>query len=245
MKASKILLAALVLAMLGLSALELARVKSQERLGEPGIKTRPQPGGKNLEVLLPDHLAGYSSEVATQAETVLQNSSMPKDTSFRVRFYKGDDGFWTEVSVVLMGSDRSSIHKPQICMTGQGWTEDNAASRVELVHMQRPFPYDLPVNKLVFSKQVTDAEGQVQTVRGLYVYWFVDGNHYTASPMKWKAWWMPRDLLLHHVQERWAYISCFSYCAPGQEDALFSRMKKFLAAAVPEFQSVPKSHSAK
>jgi hypothetical protein len=28
-------------------------------------------------------------------------------------------------------------------------------------------------------------------------------------------------------------------CAPGQEEATFERMKKLIAAAVPEFQRVP------
>jgi hypothetical protein len=41
------------------------------------------------------------------------------------------------------------------------------------------------------------------------------------------------------VLQRWAYVACISPCAPGQEDATFARMKKFIAAAVPEFQLTP------
>jgi hypothetical protein len=39
--------------------------------------------------------------------------------------------------------------------------------------------------------------------------------------------------------DRWAYISFFSVCQPGQQDAAFERMKKLIAAAVPEFQLTP------
>jgi hypothetical protein len=175
----------------------------------------------------------------TNAETELLK--LPADTSFRVRVYKAEDGFFTQVSAVLMGSDRSSIHRPQICMTGQGWAIDSAISRVEPIHLERPRPYDLPVNKLIATKQFKDAEGKVQSVRGLYVYWFVEAEHYTASSAQWMVWWVPRDLLLNGRLERWAYISYFSACNPGQEEATFERMKKLIAATVPEFQLVPKA----
>jgi hypothetical protein len=43
------------------------------------------------------------------------------------------------------------------------------------------------------------------------------------------------------VLQRWAYVTCFSVCQPGQEEATFNRMKEFLAAAVPEFQLTPRA----
>jgi hypothetical protein len=143
------------------------------------------------------------------------------------------------LSAVLMGSDRSSIHKPEICMTGQGWAVDGGVSRIEKISLDLPFPYELPVNKLITTKQVVDAEGKPQVVRGIYGFWFVDGSHYTARSRDWMLWWMPRDLLLHGVLQRWAYVSFFSVCAPGQEEATFERMKKLIITTVPEFQLVP------
>ena len=57
-------------------------------------------------------------------------------------------------------------------------------------------------------------------------------------------WWMAQKLLTTGVLQRWAYISCFAVCLPGQEDALFEHMKRFIAASVPEFQLVPKPGGA-
>ena len=239
MKSSKLFLAVLVLALIGATATVISRAKSHQRLGEPGVKTGPAADPLRQRVLLPESLPGYSSEAATDAEKAM--TALPPDTSFGVRIYKGTDGLWAQVTVVLMGADRSSIHKPQICMTGQGWTLDRNASRVEEIQMNRPFRYDLPVNKLVFTKQIPTADGQTQTARGIYVYWFVDATHYTASSMQWMAWWLPRDLLLNGILERWAYISYFSYCAPGEEDATYERLKRLLVASVPEYQLVPRS----
>jgi hypothetical protein len=145
------------------------------------------------------------------------------------------------MTTVLMGSDRTSIHRPDICLPGQGWNIDVARSGQVMIPMTQPAAYELPVNRIFASKQFTDESGKSQTYRSIFVYWFVDGSHLTASGNEWKLWWMPRDLLLHGVLERWAYISAFAVCAPGQEEATFERMKKLIASTVPEFQLVPKA----
>jgi len=239
MMRSKPFLGGTVLAMMALTAFLIFHIKSQQRLGEPGIKTRPIAGSQRLEVLMPETVPGYTSEILTNAEAVLE--VLPRDSSYRSRIYVGDDKTWIQMTTVLMGKDRSSIHSPYICLVGQGWTIDSVHTTVEPIRMERPLAYDLPVNKLLATKQVADQQGNLVTLRGIYVYWYVDGSHYTPSSKLWMGWWMPRDLLLHGVLERWAYISVFVPCLPGQEEATYERMKKLIASAVPEFQLVPKS----
>ena len=56
-----------------------------------------------------------------------------------------------------------------------------------------------------------------------------------------RLWWLARDLLRTGVLQRWAYVSCFTVCIPGQEEAVFERVKRLIAASVPEFQLPPKS----
>jgi len=41
------------------------------------------------------------------------------------------------------------------------------------------------------------------------------------------------------VLQRWAYVSYFTACLPGQEDATFARMKALITASVPEIQLPP------
>ena len=240
---SKIFLGAVVLALMGGTSLLLLHMKGNQRLGEPGVKTRPlagEPAGsRRLEILMPESVPGFTSEISTNGEAVIQQ--LPPDTSIRVRMFQATDGFFVQLTAVLMGTDRSSIHKPQICMTGQGWLLDATRSTVEPIRLERPQPYDLTVNKLVAGKYFAGADGKPQLVRGLYLYWFADATQLTANANQWMLWLMPRDLLLNGVLERWSYISVFSACAPGQEDATYARMKKFINAAIPEFQLVPKS----
>jgi hypothetical protein len=139
-----------------------------------------------------------------------------------------------------MGSDRTSLHKTEFCLEGQGWVIDRNATTETTVHMDRPYSYDLPVTKFVATKQVT-VNGQSMTLRGIYVLWFVaDNNEYTARHRQ-RMWWIMRDLMLTGVLQRWASISYFAYCAPGQEAATFERVKKLIVASAPEFQLIPRA----
>jgi hypothetical protein len=45
------------------------------------------------------------------------------------------------------------------------------------------------------------------------------------------------------VLQRWAYISCFVQCLPGQEEWAFERVKRFMARGVPKFQ-IPSGNPA-
>jgi hypothetical protein len=46
------------------------------------------------------------------------------------------------------------------------------------------------------------------------------------------------------VLQRWAYVSYFAICSPGQEDATFERMSRLIEESVPEFQLPPRATPA-
>ena len=96
----------------------------------------------------------------------------------------------------------------------------------------------MQVAKWTITNFIQNTDGQKQEVRGLYVFWFVAKNEETDSHWQ-RIWWLTRDLLTTGVLQRWAYVSYFAVCQPGQEDATFDRMKKLIAASVPEFQLPP------
>jgi len=232
------------MALIGLTAMVLLHVRAYERLGEPGVKIGPLTDGGvksgiKSEILMPDELPDYKSEIMTNNEAAL--TKLPADTSYRVRIYQAKDKFYTEITTVLMGTDRTSIHSPQICLPGQGWAIQDAQTSVVNIPMTKPFAYELPVNKLVSTKTVQKPDGTSQNVSSVYLYWYVDGNQYTASAWKRKALLSPRDMLTKGIMDRWAYITCFTPCQPGQEEATFERMKKVIADIVPEFQLVPRA----
>jgi hypothetical protein len=242
MNKQKWIISILALGLMGGAAALLAHFQMHQKLGVPGVKTSPQAGTGRLRVELPARALDYDSELLEPDSIVL--GTLPQDTSFGQRRYKASDGFETVVNVVLMGTDRTSLHKPQFCLEGAGWHIDDNASSPAVVHLERPYPYDLSVVKLISTKEVIFNNEKV-TARGVYVYWFVADNALSAGASGFqRMWWMARERLRTGVLQRWAYVSYFAPCAPGQEEATFERMKKLIAATVPEFQLTPRAADA-
>jgi Protein of unknown function (DUF3485) len=212
----------------------LVWMKAHQKLGRPGLKLD-----------LPERVLEFRSELL--AATPEEKQSLPQDTRIARRLYwnveQGETNY-AQISVVLMGADRTSIHKPEFCLVGQGWRIEQK-ERISLP-IQRPHAYSLPVMKFLAAKNVRLERGDVVRGRAIYLFWFVADQALTADHGQ-RMWWMAKNLLTTGTLQRWAYVSCFSTCLPGQEEATLARMTRLLVAAVPEFQettgSPPKAGS--
>jgi hypothetical protein len=198
-------------------------MKAHQKLGRPGVKLD-----------LPERVLDFRSEKL--AATPEEIGALPKDTSISRRLYWNVEQGATNaalITVVLMGTDRTSIHKPEFCLVGQGWRIEQK-ERISLP-IQRPHAYSLPVMKFMATKNVRTQRGDVVQGRALYLFWFVADQALTADHGQ-RMWWMAKNLLTTGTLQRWAYVSCFSTCLVGEEEATLARMTRLLAAAVPEFQ---------
>jgi len=238
MNRSKLILALVTVLMIGGTAGVIAKFKSIQRLGDPGVKTRPIPGSPNLEVLLPERVLNFTSEILP-VDAIVTNV-LPRDTSYGQRRYlSADSNFAAQVSVVLMGADRTSLHKPQFCLTGQGWTINK--TEVDKILMDKPVSYELPVIKLTVSGQFP-VEGRTVKASGVYVYWYVADDAISAAPSgSDRMWSIARDLITTGVLQRWAYIAYFATCSPGQEEQTYARLKQLISASTPDFQLTAKA----
>lgn len=231
MKLLHLLVAAAALTLMGAGAAVLLHLKTIQRLGEPGVKWSPRTTDLRLDIPLPARVLDYESKAIDPEAQELE--MLPQDTSLARRLYEAPDGFKILVGVVLMGTDRTSIHKPEFCLPAQGW--QIVAKETRSLSLDRPRPYVLPLGKFVTRRLVPLPGGGHATLEGVYIYWFVSGDRITASHwgrMGWITW----DLLQRGVLPRWAYLSAFAECPPGQQAEATERVEKFLAAAVPEFQ---------
>lgn len=209
----------------------LWRMSASHQLGQPGLKATPIAGTPLLDIELPVNVLNFTS-VVVPPDMVVTNT-LPRDTSLAQRVYTAPDGFQLSVNVVMMGTDRTSIHKPQFCLVGQGWRLDRT-ERVN-VRVPHPHPFDLPTTVITASMDA-EIQGQRQALRGVYLYWFVADNALTADHWE-RMWWMSRELLTSGTLQRWAYVSVFAIARPGQEGMVLERMKEFVSAAVPQFQT--------
>ena len=234
MKNPKWLMVFIALTLMAGTAVALTRLKANQKLGQPGIKAAPIPGSLMMRIDLPEHVLDFASTNVAESEVEL--NYFPKDTSYARRIYQAPDGFGVSTTIIMMGADRTSIHRPEYCLMGQGWNIETKA--VVKIPIAGATPYELPVMKWVASKTVPTPDGQKQEVRGLYVFWFVADNEMTTGNVQLQCD-LVRDLLFTGILQRWAYISYFAYCLPGQEDATFERMKGLIAASAPEYQWPP------
>jgi hypothetical protein len=234
MKNQKWLMFLVALALMAGTAGALMRLKSFQKIGKPGIMATPIPGSLMMKLDLPENVLDFTS--TNVPESAVELGYFPKDTSYARRLYQLPDGFAATATVILMGMDRTSIHKPDYCLPGQGWSI--RSKTIANLTIAATTPYELPVSKWVVSNSSETPDGGKETVSGVYVFWFVADGEETPSHYQFMRW-LALDLLHKAVWQRWAYVSYFSACEPGQEDATFARMENLITASVPEFQLPP------
>lgn len=232
-----------VLLLIGLAASVIVSFKSRQQQGKPGLRLVDKPtldARGNVvcpvSIELPERVLGYTSTNLPVED--IEFKTLPKDTTYgRRSYFKAESekefGYPFRISVVLMGVDRTSIHKPQICLTTQGWKIEK--SELVTIPIDRPHRYDLPAMKLTAGMAVKAPNGRIHNFRAIYVYWFVSEHRLTAEHRE-RMWATVEDLVKTGVMPRWAYVSCLSWFMPGQEEAAYRRMEQLIGAAVPEFQ---------
>ena len=92
------------------AALVVAAMLYQARTVDPVLCDAPD--AKLVEI------AGYVSEPVEVSEA--EHHTLPADTQFDKRRYEDRDGNWFQVSMVIGGKSKSSIHRPELCLPGQG-----------------------------------------------------------------------------------------------------------------------------
>ena len=79
----------------------------------PKVVVADPPRGHLAEI------AGYESVELGPGEAEL--NVLPKDTVIEKRRYCSDDGDWFVVTLVIGGTSKSSIHRPELCLPAQGY----------------------------------------------------------------------------------------------------------------------------
>lgn len=163
-------------------------------------------------VLLPEIL-NFEWMGKRVAVTEQESASLPDDTGFSRAIYRNFRDEYVFVSVVLSGKDRSSIHRPEICLDAQGW-EIVSRRRHELA-VPRVTGHGLEVTLLEIQRRGRDGE----LVRSLFAYWFIgDGvsiaHHWDRVVTGFV------DRVLHFKRTRWAYVFAQTRVLGDQEGSL-------------------------
>jgi hypothetical protein len=170
--------------------------------------------------------------------SAVEREILPVDTGFSRKNYAfvADRTCDVFLSIVLSGRDRTSIHRPELCLVGQGWTIEGTTQQTFRFPAGKGTPgTDFRATVLRVRREVPGARGIV-VVPQLVAYWFVGGS--TIVPSHWERF--VRDgwnRVARARADRWAYVLMQTDARDGEAAAL-ARMQTVLDGTLPVFQRV-------
>jgi hypothetical protein len=211
-----------LLAMTGITLLACYRSPAFSSQLEAGIDL-------NLPIFVGDY-SGMPQEITLAEKTIL-----PPDTEFARKNYRTLSNQSLNCQIVMSGGGRRSIHQPEICLPGQGWTV--MGKEVVPIALKDGKKMDAMVLRL--SREFVDSNGKRQNLRSLFMYWFVGKDRTTPHHFErilLTSW----DRVVHNVNHRWAYVTVsaevLGSVIPGAEsdEATLKRLKEFAGQIEPE-----------
>jgi len=162
---------------------------------------------------------------------------LPGDTEFAKKIYQDLSGHSLTAQIVLSGGEKRSIHRPEVCLPGQGWSIQTG----EVVPVTLDNGRVLDVMKLTLQREIEVAPGERRQLKSYFLYWFVGKD--TSTPYHWvrlaKTNW---DMVFKNIQHRWAYVIVTAPVLEGfrpgakNEQETLDMLKGFIRQSVPLFQ---------
>ena len=146
-----------------------------------------------------------------------ETKMLPEDTQIAKMRYstanaKADEGDVVDVSLVLAGAERRSIHRPEVCLPGQGWSIVGS----EVIPVEISPGRSLRVRDLTIEKAAHSSTGKDTRIRAHFVYWFIGTDISTPSHVEriLKTTW---DSIFRNINHRWAYASMMTMVTENLE----------------------------
>ena len=165
----------------------------------------------------------------------VERQVLPEDTGFSRKSYRNVmDGSSVATSIVLSGKDRSSIHRPELCLTGAGWKiVDSFKHTFEVKGASE----GITTTVLRLQMEIPDGKGGIRPIESLFAYWFVSGTDMASTHWERRLQLM-LDRLFRFRSHRWAYVFVQTQVFDGQMDKAIERAHEIIAGTTPEFQIV-------
>jgi len=196
------------------------------------LNTISEPG---VVMSLPDRIGDFIGKEEAMSEA--EKRILPGDTEILRKRYTNSFGDQVTCSIVLSGGEKRSIHRPEICLPGQGWVLGAGGKLAVPLQSGRT----LSVTDLHLSRQVEIQPGVLHPIRSQFLYWFV-GKDITTPDHMVRILRTSWDRVYHRVNHRWAYVLVTSIVGDsirqgGMSDADTQIMlEKFISEIVPYFQ---------
>lgn len=195
-----------------------------------GVGVVLAPDGRNpveLPAILNRDWVGWHTPV-----TDFERQILPPDTGFsRMDYVATRGGQHVFLSIVLSGRDRSSIHRPELCLLGQGWTIEGRGTQVFSYPDREDASFAATLLHVKHRQQVG---AEVRVRPEVVAYWFVNGDRVVPSywgRLAWDAW----NRVTQARPDRWAYVLVQTDASDG-DPAAQARIQAVLNGTLPVFQ---------
>lgn len=147
-----------------------------------------------VNMVLPESVGSYLGFDRAISES--ERQFLPKDTEFAKKGYVGTGPTEIACEIVLSGAQRNSIHRPQVCLVGQGWT----------IVDEKPLPILLANQRTQRVRQLTLTRVEDgKKIDGYFLYWFV-GKDATTDDHFERVLLTSWDRVTRGTNHRWAYV---------------------------------------
>ena len=198
---------AVVAAILGGGILLTALTSNVSSVAEPGIRL------VDGEPFLVEKIGDWSGG-PLQGLTEAERKILPADTQGTRRVYTDKNGAEVYCSVILEGSDVTSIHRPELCLTGQGWMFEGV--HVETIPVQGAPGGLLRMTCMDSKRTFKLPQGGTTEARAVFAYWFVGKGRLT--PYHWqRILFTTKDRVLRNRNVRWAYFLIYAPLATERD----------------------------
>jgi EpsI family protein len=172
------------------------------------------------------------------AVTQKELDTLAKDTQFARKIYTGPEGDQILVSIVLSGDDMTnSIHRPERCLSAQGWQVRSSSIRT----IQIPGGKSFEVTRLQNAQTFETPDKRRLTVTNLDYYWFIGYKDMTASHLS-RTEIDLRDRIVYGHSQRWAYVTVAAHVTQGirrperTEEQTTAMLDEFIQQLAPRLQ---------
>lgn len=177
----------------------------------PNAATDPQTG---MLLALPDEMKGHHVQVIQPSDD--EKEWLPEDTGIMKRQYvpygtQNERHKWLHATLILSGNDPRSLHRPEVCLDGQGWLITERKVMSIPINGQ-----DLEVMDFTIERTEQTRSGERYQVLAHYVYWWIGKDR--STPHDWqRILYSDWDNLTRNINNRWGYPSVMVQVDPSMK----------------------------
>ncbi len=162
----------------------VARTRQVGEQGEDGLPSCPSCGSMMADISIGERL------------------SLPRDTPIFRKVYSAPDRPDIQATLVFSGTERMSIHRPQVCLVSQG------SRLVNEYPMQVRAGPDRTIQTRVIEivQEYTNAYNERVSEAAVFAYWYFSPERETSSHFT-RLMWTAVDNALRNYRPRWGYVS--------------------------------------